>query len=216
MTTELEKHKTIIAKCQVCGKERIKYPSELQKTKNNFCSKECFYKWRKENKKVELFNNIELFENHAEIIINSPKYGEKRVLIDLDDVEKCKNKVFSIAKCGNVFYTVFRIDSKTKRLHQHILGCKGETIDHINHNGLDNRKQNLRVVNCGVNTFNCSKARSNTGYMGISYNKTHKLFQISIAKDGKRYRKPATKDLESAIKYKKELEIELYGENRVC
>ena len=60
-------------------------------------SKTCFYKWRKENKKVELFNNIELFENHAEIIINSPKYGEKRVLIDLDDVEKCKNKVVLVA-----------------------------------------------------------------------------------------------------------------------
>ena len=118
---------------------------------------------------------------------------------DLDDVEKCKRKVFSIAKCGNVFYAVFRIDSKTKRLHQYILGCKGETIDHINHNGLDNRKENLRIVSRSVNIFNCSKARSNTGYMGISYNKTHKLFQISIAKDGKRYR-VQTKDLCSQAK----------------
>ena len=50
----------------------------------------------------------------------------------------------------------------------------------------------------------------------IRNNKTHKLFQISIAKDSKTYRKPYTKDLETAIKYKKELELELYGENRVC
>lgn len=37
---------------------------------------------------------------------------------------------------------------------------------------------------------------------------------MCIAKDGKTYRKTYTKDLETAIKYKQELEMELYGEIR--
>ena len=37
---------------------------------------------------------------------------------------------------------------------------------------------------------------------------------MCIAKDGKTYRKPCTKDLETAIRYKQELELELYGEIR--
>lgn len=216
MTNELKKQKTSWVTCEWCGDRRLKYPSEKKKTAHNFCSLQCFYEWRKANKKAELFNQIELFETHAEIIINSPKYGENRVLIDLEDVERCKNKVYSIAKCGNVFYAVFRIDSKTKRLHQYLLNCNGQTIDHINHNGLDNRKENLRIVKRGVNTFNCSTARSNTGHAGITYNKKHNLYQITVAKDGKTYRKPCTKDLETAIKYKHELEMEIYGEIRKC
>lgn len=217
MTTDIEKQlNKIKVKCEYCGKERFKHCSDLEKTKHNFCSKNCFYKWTKENKNTELFNKIEKFESHAEIIINSKKYGEKRVLIDLEDIEKCKNKVFSIAKCGNIFYAVFRIDSKAKRLHQYLLNCNGETIDHINHNGLDNRKVNLRTVKRGLNSFNRSIAQSNTGYLGITYNKANKVYQISVIKNGKTYRKPCTKDLETAIQYKKDLEFELYGETRVC
>lgn len=214
MTNELEKQKTSWVTCEWCGDRRLKYPSEKKKTTHNFCSLQCFYEWRKANKKAELFNQIELFETHAEIIINSPKYGENRVLIDLEDVERCKNKVYSIAKCGNIFYAVFKLDNKTNRLHQYLLNCNGQTIDHINHNGLDNRKENLRIVSRSVNTFNCSKARSNTGYIGITYNNKHNLYQVCIAKDGKTYRKPYTKDLETAIRYKQELELELYGEIR--
>ena len=217
MTTDLEKQfKIETIKCAYCGKERIKSHSDLGKTKHSFCSKGCFYKWRKGNKKSELFNKIEVFETHAEIIINSNKYGEKRVLIDLEDIENCRNNVYSNAKCGNVFYAVFRVNSKNKRLHQYLLNCNGQTIDHINHNGLDNRKQNLRIVKRSVNTFNCSTARSNTGYAGITYNKKHNLYQITVAKNGKTYRKPCTKDLETAIKYKQELEMEVYGEIREC
>ena len=75
-------------------------------------------------------------------------------------------------------------------------------------------KEKLRIVSRSVNTFNCSRARSNTGYIGITYNNKHNLYQVCIAKDGKTYRKPYTKDLETAIRYKQELEMELYGEIR--
>ena len=45
---------------------------------------------------------------------------------------------------------------------------KGEYIDHINHDGLDNRKENLRLVSQTENLANARLADNNTsGYRGV-------------------------------------------------
>ena len=44
---------------------------------------------------------------------------------------------------------------------------KGEIIDHINRNPLDNRRSNLRKVNSRQNTLN-RKSYNNTGFFGVS------------------------------------------------
>lgn len=190
-------------KCD-CGNEVISLKTDLKVGKIISCG--CSHK------KEE--NEIILKQTHAEIIIHSKKYGTKIVLIDLEDVEKCKHKRYYIAKCGNNFYTIFKQGNKQKRLHQYLLNCNGEIIDHINHNGLDNRRENLRIVTRSLNGYNLKNARSNTGYLGITYNKQNNIYQITIKKNGIEYRKNGTKTLQEAIKAKKELEFELYGETR--
>lgn len=43
-------------------------------------------------------------------------------------------------------------------MHRVILKCKkNQTIDHINRNGMDNRKSNLRIVTKSQNAFNTTK-----------------------------------------------------------
>ena len=44
---------------------------------------------------------------------------------------------------------------------------KGEIVDHINRNPLDNRRCNLRIVNSRQNMLN-RKIKNNTGFAGVS------------------------------------------------
>jgi hypothetical protein len=59
-----------------------------------------------------------------------------------------------------------------------ILGINNSKIkiDHKNGNGLDNRKENLRMASTAENARNLNKKSSNntSGYRGVSFSKRHK------------------------------------------
>lgn len=58
----------------------------------------------------------------------------------------------------------------TIRMHRLILGAKrGEFVDHRNGNGLDNRRENLRLATRGQNNRNARRRSDNTtGYKGVT------------------------------------------------
>ena len=80
----------------------------------------------------------------------------------------------------------FRIDGKVRmiKMHRLILGIvddKKKLTDHINMNGLDNRKKNLRIVNHSQNQWNRTKYKTNTsGYKGIGWSKAAKKWRTKI------------------------------------
>ena len=66
---------------------------------------------------------------------------------------------------------------KTETMHRMIMGRdgipKGMVVDHINGNGLDNRKENLRVCTHAQNVVNSNVYINNkSGYKGVRYSKT--------------------------------------------
>lgn len=65
-----------------------------------------------------------------------------------------------------------QVKGKSKRIKAHrlIMGSPvSKSIDHINHNLLDNRRSNLRVVTQQQNLLNKLKTRGSSVYKGVSW-----------------------------------------------
>lgn len=67
-------------------------------------------------------------------------------------------------------------------LHRFILNApKNKQIDHINGNGLDNRKSNLRLCTPQENARNRTKQKNNkSGLKGVSFDKTRNKWVARI------------------------------------
>lgn len=94
-------------------------------------------------------NDIVDCGDYYEIILCDIWCNERaRTKIDKDDLEKVKKYIWSLGSTG------YAHNSKIL-LHQLILGKKNGFIsDHINHDRLDNRKKNLRLVTYQQNNWN--------------------------------------------------------------
>lgn len=89
---------------------------------------------------------IKVFKNHAKIEllnINHKKIGY--ALIDVDDVVKIKQSRWHLHLSHGISYA---ISTKLGPMHRYLLSLIDSPleVDHINGNGLDNRKKNLRAV----------------------------------------------------------------------
>ena len=73
-------------------------------------------------------------------------------------------------------------------MHRVIIGAgEGEIVDHINHNGLDNRIANLRVATMRQNMWNMRKRRCNCSskYKGVHRLKSKKKWRARITFNGR-------------------------------
>src|SRR3990167_6612505 len=105
-------------------------------------------------------------------------------LFDLDDLALVSGLGWSASGGG---YAKAKTGGKVVRMHQLIANCpEGMEIDHINGNGLDNRRSNLRVCEHKQNCFNQRAANKNhTGLKGVSWHKRDKVWQANIGVGGK-------------------------------
>lgn len=86
------------------------------------------------------------------------------------------------AKRNKRFGPRFLGKSMQIRMHRIIMDAPANMqVDHINHDGLDNRRSNLRVVTHAQNSMNYKKPKSNTsGYKGVSWLSHAKKWQSKI------------------------------------
>lgn len=76
----------------------------------------------------------------------------------------------------------------TVALHRFLTGApRGFQVDHLNCNGLDNRRANLRVCSQSQNQGNSRRRTDNTsGFKGVSWNKQAGKWQARIRRGGRR------------------------------
>lgn len=161
--------------CKYCGKQYEAIPSQIRRN-SSFCSHECY------TNSLRKSNEIILKENYANIVIESKKYGIREALISIEDVEKCKKYRWCLKptyRKENEFYVESTGRSGNIKLHRLVTNApEGFDVDHINHNPLDNRKENLKVCSHFENMKNSSNNKSGT--CGVIWNKRNKNWRAFI------------------------------------
>jgi len=97
---------------------------------------------------------------------NSKAYGVQEVIVDTEDAPLFYLKKISISDDSHS--KTMYAKTKDGPVHRIVMNNPCGAVDHINRNGLDNRKSNLRVVSVSINNRNQSIRCDNTsGYKGI-------------------------------------------------
>jgi hypothetical protein len=110
-------------------------------------------------------------------------------------------------------YAVGFDGKKQVKMHRLITGCPdGLVVDHINHDSLDNRKENLRNVTEVENALNSRLARNNkSGAKGVFYRESIKKFVASFTAKGKSIHVGHFDSLEEATEAVKKAKMDFHG-----
>ncbi len=139
-------------------------------------------------------------------------------LVDDEDFEELSKYKWSVQKNRNTFYAIAKTYISGKRItilmHRIITNFpKGIDTDHRNHNGLDNRKANLRPCTKAQNQQNCLKQKNcSSRYKGVYWHKNRKKWQTQIVVNHKNlYFGSYIDEIKAAKIYDKKAK-ELFGE----
>ena len=88
-------------------------------------------------------------------------------------------------------------------------------VDHINHDKLDNRKDNLRICSTRQNTMNQDVSKNNTsGITGVGWDKSSNKWIAYIKVNYRQITLGRFTNLDDAIQARMDAEIEYFGEYR--
>ena len=153
-----------------------------------------------------------------------PLSQNKFAIVDADDYDRLNQYKWCLSKTRHTNYAMRRTKGKlvkgkrVKRkailMHRSILNAPRHlVVDHINHNGLDNRKSNLRLCTRAENSRNRRPFRFNgSRYKGVSWDKQRKRFLAAIRCKGKYYNLGRFKSEITAAKAYDRKARELFGE----
>ena len=101
--------------------------------------------------------------------------GDHCILFDLQDIETLSKCCWSIDKRKTNTYAITNSLGKSVRMHRLLIDCGhkvSSVVDHINGNGLDNRRCNLRVVDASTNCLNQFSIQGESKYRGVCRSKS--------------------------------------------
>ena len=143
----------------------------------------------------------------------------KVAIVDEEDFEWLKQYKWCAIKGGNTFYAVRngpRVNGRQRfiQMHREILGLKpGDPgVDHRDGDGLNNRKENLRVAGFAQNAMNSRSRRGTSRFKGVTWHKVNRKWIAQIMYGGKHQYLGSFDSEEEAARAYDERAKELFGE----
>ena len=121
--------------------------------------------------------------SHTEDIRYIPLTQGKFAIVDAEDYDWLSRYDWFAMKSKQTYYAHRHSNGKILSMHREIMRApKGMICDHKNHNGLNNRKSNLRICTIRQNARN-RQARTgcSSGYKGVYWSKRYKKWRARIS-----------------------------------
>lgn len=108
-----------------------------------------------------------------------------KAIVDEDDLERVSVFNWHAACGGKYAATRPKHNGPVIMLHRFILGATSEDVDHINGNGLDCRKSNLRACTHQQNMLNMKKrVGGSSRFIGVGWHRAAKKWAARTRVDG--------------------------------
>ncbi len=155
------------------------------------------------------------------IQLSPSKYGQFYVKVDDEDFEWLNQWKWSVLKNKKTFYAARHLPTTSDKkrpsikMHRLILGLINpkEETDHIDFDGLNNQRQNIRKATPSQNRANRRKIANKTSkYLGVYKRSSSKKWRATIGSNGKRKNLGIYfNEIDAALAYNKAA-IEIHGE----
>ncbi len=136
-------------------------------------------------------------------------------LVDDEDFEKLNSINWIAIKPRNKFYAVHNNSKNHKTyMHRMILDVtsKGQYVDHIDGNGINNQRYNLRICSNAQNLMNRGLNKNNSsGFKGVYFSNSKNCWVAQIKVNRKKITRLAKTATEAAKKYN-DLAVQFFGE----
>ena len=161
------------------------------------------------------FEPSETFKTNPQAPRPIPLTKGKFAIVDADDYYRLvKYKWHINDPASNTLYAARRLERKSLKMHRVIMAAPDHlVVDHIDHNGLNNCKSNLRLCTLAQNNRNCGSSKgASSRYKGVSWKKSTKKWDAMIRSNKKIYRLGTFKnEIDAARAYDKKA-AQLHGE----
>ncbi len=154
------------------------------------------------------------FKAGSEAVRRIPLTQGKFALVDAEDYWRLVKFQWFAVFSANTFYASRKNKGKCVKMHREIMRAPAHLfVDHIDHDGLNNCKSNLRLCTPAQNTHNIrSMAGGTSKYKGVSRQSTSGKWVVTTRLNGKRYHIGSFIDeIEAAKAYDKKA-TELHGQ----
>lgn len=161
---------------------------------------------------MRMINDYEIRGDHVAVFVRRQNGDQFEFLIDTEDLPLIRtlSNTYSIANCSGKYYAKGYRRVGVRRyqkpyVHRMILDApSGMVVDHINGDGLDNRRSNLRIVTQSENLQNRRGPMTNSrsGIRGVFRRSDCDRWEAQVVLGRRKYRSlhPTIEEAEAAVR----------------